>query len=792
MTWAPVARYRQEQIIVATRATGKQGYSLGSEAMSVSKNQSGWMGKVNLLLIATSGSAILAFSQAEGASGDNAPEGASVTGPEVGSKQQDLAEIIVTAEKRSERLLDVPIPVTVVNTESLTDTNQLRLQDYFSQVPGLVVAPGLQSSQLVSIRGITTGINSNPTVGITIDDVPYGAATQVGGGGALPVPDLDPSDLARVEVLRGPQGTLYGASSMGGLIKFVTADPTMDRFKGRVEGSVGGVQNRAELEYNARASLNAPVTDNFAVRASGFARQDAGYIDNPVLHINGINEAHVYGGRLGGLWQATDTFALRFSALYQEYKGDGTNDVDQLPGLTGLQQNNLLGTGSYERTNQAYSVTATAKLGSSDLTITSGYNINKYTDSYDLTYGIGPITQLLFGVPGSPDFERNETDKFSQEIRLSVPLGKNFEWLIGGFYTHETSHYSADFLAEDPSNGAIVGQTLNIVYHPTLEEYSAFTDLTVHFTDRFDVQLGGRQSHFRQTYSEVDTGPFVPILEGQPSPAIIPEHDTSSSAFTYLVTPRLKISPDLMVYARVASGYRPGGVNTFPGVPQQYSPDETKNYELGIKTELADHSLIIDGSIYYIDWKNIQVSLVSAQGFGYTGNAGGAKSQGVEVSAELRPAAGLTISGWISLGDAELTEAFSGASSAIGAAGERLPYSSHFSGLISLEQVVPLTGSLEGFAAGDVSYVGDRLGEFSGTPVGPPGTPPSPRTELPSYTKLDLRFGVRRTGLWAANLYINNATDARGLLAGGQGNIPPYGYYYLKPRTIGVTAWRMF
>jgi iron complex outermembrane receptor protein len=255
-----------------------------------------------------------------------------------------IEEIIVTAQKRSERLQDVPVPVTAINADSLVNNSQLRLQDYYTSIPGLTVTPSVPAAQVLSIRGITTG-PGNPTVGITVDDVPYGASTELGGG--IIVPDIDPGDLDRVEVLRGPQGTLYGASSMGGLVKLVTVDPSTDGVSGRVQAGTSSVYNGAQLGYNMRGSVNVPLSDSLAVRASAFTRLDPGYIDNPVRGIDGVNEARASGGRLAALWRPSEVFSLKLSALYQQIKGDGSSDVDLQPGLGDLQQNYLRGIGEY-------------------------------------------------------------------------------------------------------------------------------------------------------------------------------------------------------------------------------------------------------------------------------------------------------------------------------------------------------------------------------------------------------------------------------------------------------------
>src|SRR5580704_13705937 len=191
-----------------------------------------------------------------------------------------LEEIVVTAQKREERQQDAPVPTTALGGQTLIDSNQLRLQDYYTSVPGLNLTNNGGGQSVVAIRGLTTGAGANPTVGIVVDDAPFGSTRSLAGSFA---PDIDPGDLARVEVLRGPQGTLYGASSLGGLIKFVTADPSTDHLSGRVQTGISDVYNGNQLGYNVRGSINVPLSDAVAVRASGFTREDPGYIDNPSL-----------------------------------------------------------------------------------------------------------------------------------------------------------------------------------------------------------------------------------------------------------------------------------------------------------------------------------------------------------------------------------------------------------------------------------------------------------------------------------------------------------------------------
>ena len=684
-----------------------------------------------------------------------------------------LGEIIVTAQKREQRLQDVPVPVAAISAAALVDSGQLRLQDFSSSVPGLVVQPGAQSTQQLSIRGIAPG-SGNPTVGLTVDDVPFGSSISEEG-----VPDIDPSDLDHIEVLRGPQGTLYGANSLGGLIKFVTVDPSTDRLSGDVQAGIVGVQHGSDPGYSVRGSINVPVSDTFAFRASGFARQDPGYIDNPVLHIDGINKTDPYGGRLSALWKPAENLSLKLSALFQDYRGDGVNDVlvdpPYPPPLGDLQQNYAQRVGPFSRKVQAYSAILHWNFGGIDLTSITGYNVNGFHDSFDLTAYFGPITQSMFGVAGTPLFESTGIKKVSQEIRLAS-TGRHVDWMLGGFFTHERTHFDQDIDAEDPVSGPLVGSLGTSRIQEAFSEYAGFGNLTFHITDRFDLQTGGRLSHNTQRQDSLGTGILPPETHAA----------SSDSSFTYLLVPQLRLSPNLMVYARIASGYRPGGPNNpAPGVPSTFEPDRTRNYEIGAKGDLFDRAVSFDTSVYYIDWRNIQLS-ESENVFSYVGNGGRAKSQGVELSMDSHPWTGLTLSGWVALSDAVLTQGVPPAAVAAGtygASGDRLPLSSRFSGSASVRQAFPLGEAVEGFVGATVTYVGQREGGFLAQ-----GTP---RFSVPGYEKIDFHAGVHRDP-WSVDVFANNIANKRGLLNGGDGNFPNFAYIYIQPRTLGLSVKRSF
>jgi iron complex outermembrane recepter protein len=693
-----------------------------------------------------------------------------------------LEEVVVTAQKRIERMLDVPVPVAALNAEDLAQNNLLRLQDYATKIPGLTIVPGSSSSTLgvVSIRGITTGGSTNPTVGITVDDVPFGSSTALGGGTAIP--DVDPSDLARVEVLRGPQGTLYGASSLGGLIKYVTVDPSSAGVSGRIEAGLAAIRNASDPSYNVRGAVNIPITEALALRASGFTRTDAGYIDNPVDNENGLNTQRVRGGRVSALWAPSDSVSVKVAALYQDFEADGVNSVT--PGLGDLQQNFTRGTGQNDGTIQAYNATVIAKLGIAELTSLTGYNVREFHTVDDFSSGYGQFMVPLFHVNGASIVSDQKNYKFTQELRLALPLADRVQLLVGGFYTHEASPAFQNLDAVDPATGADLGTGYHSTFPTRYKEYAAFGNLTFDITDRFDVQVGGRASWIRQA---AEPSVSVAPIFGSTTPSITAETRSSASPVTYLMTPRFKLTPELMAYARIASGYRAGGSNvqaciTYGTFPCEFAPDKTQNYELGLKGDFLDHRLTLDGSVYYIDWKDIQLqSSDPVSRLFYNTNASRAKSQGIELSLDARPFESLAVGAWVTWNDAKLTESFPASSPVVGNPDDRLPYSSRFSASVSLEQSIPI-GAVTGFVGGSWSYVGARHGLFKAQGIA--------RQSLPSYARTDLRAGFRFDA-WSANLFANNVFDKRGLVQGPVDTFPPTSLY-IQPRTIGLNVARSF
>jgi iron complex outermembrane recepter protein len=703
-----------------------------------------------------------------------------------------LEEIVVTAQKRVERLQDVPVPMTALSAETLTRTNQLRLEDYYSKVPGLSLGlSGDSGAPTISIRGISTGARTNPTVGVVVDEVSYGASALMGSGVIVNPTDIDPGDLARIEVLRGPQGTLYGASSIGGLLKFVTADPSTEQLAGRVQVGTSSIRH-GDTGYSVRGHVNVPLGDTFAMRASAFTARDPGFIDNATTGQRDVNNYDSEGGRLSALWRPSDALSLKLSALIQDSERLGTDNVDTALGRENFRQAFLPGTGKYTRKTEAYSATLVAQLASVELTSATGYSTDQKVHNLDFSDILGGVFAQQafdwFGMNHMSSFQDTRIEKFTQEVRASIPLGERVNWLVGGFYTDEDYNFFARNDAMDPT-GAFVGTVIDFGYDPAAyEEYAAFSTVMVQLTDRWDMQIGGRYSDHNQNSRLVIGGISVgggPINQ----PAI----DSSTEAFTYLITPRFKVAPDLMVYARLASGFRPGGPNSLCGqsleIPCEFDPDETRNYDIGMKGQLLGGALSFDAAVYYIDWKDIQLQGIQTSdgALSYTGNVSRARSQGVEIALESKLSAGWPLSGWVSYNDATMRAAFPpGPFVPFGEKGTRLPYSARLTGNISLDREFPLWGTATGSLGGSWTYVGDRKGGF-GLQIDN-----GSRETFPSYTRLDLNGRIEYE-TWTLNLFINNVTDERGVLRGGlDAEFTPRFFTYIEPRTVGLSLAKDF
>lgn len=710
------------------------------------------------------------------------PATAASTAPEV-----QLEAIVVTANKRSQNLQDVPMAVTAMPGYQLRREHAKGFADYVANVPGFnIISSGPGQNQLV-LRGITSGSSqSNATVGTYIDGIPYGSST-VYALGSLLTPNIDPADLVRIEVLRGPQGTLYGSNTLGGLIKFVTVPPNSRRTAGRVRMGYTQVSGGGH-GYSVHAMGNLPlITDELALRVNAYHNQKPGYIDNVATGKSDVNEATVDGARLQLLWTPSEDLSVRLSALAQDMSGDGLANVgvdvyaDTLEPIHGdLTRESIINTGLFDLKQRLYSVMVKADLGWADLVSASSYSRARLDMVGDLTAAYGPVLGPVLGVPdaGFVIHQPVNLDKYTQEFRLESPGHQSLEWRLGLYYTHERSTNHQVVTAIDKDTGATLD--LPLLADATLgparfTEWAGYGDVTWHAGQRFSVTLGARYSHDETTYEQSGAG----LLVGNNDFTI----EGSAHATTYLINPSFQFSDDVMGYVRIASGFRPGGPNVGlpPGLeaPDTFGPDKLVSYEAGLKSSLLDHRMRLDVAAFYIDWTEIQIAVVKG-GFNYLGNGGQARSRGVELSWQYTPVTGLFLSGNAAWTDATLTE--DTPPGLFGSEGDRLPYVPEWKASLGFDYDFPMSHGWSGFVGGRYSYVGERVSDFLAVPA--------PRTRLDSYHQVDVRAGVNR-GPWTLSLYVKNLTDERGISSitpqTTVATASPFAATYIRPRTMGIS-----
>jgi len=704
-----------------------------------------------------------------------------------------LQEVIVTAQKRAERLVDTPQSVAVLSPDDLQSKGVTQLRDWAGSVPGLsFITQGAGRSQL-ALRGVTTGRDVGPTVGIYVDEVPYGSSSLFGNGNLFTV-DVGLFDLDRIEVLRGPQGTLYGASTMGGLVKYVTKAPNTTEFGTDMRTGLSSTEDGG-VNYDVSAAVNMPlVAGKVALRLSGFDAHDGGYIDNITLGQDNVNRSDTRGGRIDLLVTPTDALSIRINGFLQniDRDGEGTSEYAyackvaascnyaSTPIGAGLNQQRLIGE-PFDQRFRLVSGTVNYDFGWANLVSVSSYQTAKSDVLWDLSKIYGALLQKSYGLTFYAVGDQNipSTRKFTQELRLSSKGPQLLEWVAGMFYTHERS----DIYAHLPAYESAYQLAPNDIYTTTApsryEEYAPFGDLTWHIIEKLDVTGGIRYSHIDQTRI---SGFASGLIGGKPNPTV----GTSDHVFTYSADVRYHIDDHDMAYLRYATGYRPGGPNyviknpltgQLIGAPFS-TADRLRSYEAGFKAESADRRFGLDLSIYHIDWMNMQVQ-VSQSGFSGIENIPGkaATSDGAEFNVSAHLISGLNLSAALSYMDAKMLQTVRpplGASD-----GETLPNTPRFSGTANAEYLLPVGASWQPTVGATVHYVGNRMASFDHNTG-------YLQEQLPHYTTFDLRAGVKFDRV-DAQIYVRNIGNEQGLLSAynWRGDLQPA---LIQPRTIGISA----
>jgi len=713
-----------------------------------------------------------------------------------------LQEIVVTAQKRSSTVQDTPISITAVSGEDLADRGITDFSVLAAATPGISMKANGPGQTEFEMRGMTSSGGNSPTVGFYLDDVPLTSPAAAQNGKVV----IDPSlyDLNRVEVLRGPQGTLYGSGSMGGTIKLVSNQPNLTQYQASGEltgsGTDGGGFNHAE---NVMANIPL-IQDKLALRVVGSESYASGWIDRIVesnfpLPTNGgtvrgnvltgtvtddakdVNDTMMSGFRAALTWKPTDQLTITPSVLYQKLSQGGPSSFDSPPGGasgTLAHYEPYLIAEPYSDLVTIYNVSADYTFNGFDITsVTSKWRRNS-TQVQDATedlqnpvYGFNVAS--FYGANGEGPVAATESDpswQISEEVRIASNGDGPLKWVGGFFYSGFYSNWNLYTAVPNPAAfGVTIPNLWNLSQPTKIQQDAVFGEATYAITDELKLTGGLRWFYYRSVLDMNFSGFGSPT--GTDSPILIADYERH-----YGINPKIDLSyepdKDLMLYATAAKGFRPGGGNQqipttnaspigptcaaslqqlgLTQAPPTYGSDSLWSYETGEKAKLFDNRLSINGSVYYENWYHVQLtSLPCSYPIFVNGNNARIYGSELEVRAVVTEGLELTASGGYT--NAELTQNSQVVQSL---KGDPLPDVPPWTGNIGLSYTRPLTQTYTLTARAENTYTGTRIDI----------TTANPKAHLPAYDLANLRFGLLSEDGWGASLFANNIFNKRALL----------------------------
>lgn len=703
--------------------------------------------------------------------------------PDAGSR---LQTIVVTATKRRESLQNVAGAVTAITGATLSATHATGFESFAAFVPGLSFQSAGPTGDLIAIRGITTGgAQLSGAIGMYLDQVPVGASSSFGL--AFQTFNVNTFDLERIEVLNGPQGTVYGSNALGGTIKYITRPPDPRRFgaSGELEGS--GTAHGSGSD-GARAMLNIPLLgDRAALRIDGLQQFDSGYARDPFNHRNDQGKARTLAGRISFLARLAPRVDLRLGAFSQDISAMGypvafRDPATGRPTYGTYDQNYALAQPSVASL-RLYSAVVNWRADGATLTSVSGYQLDSGKYLNDVSDVYNPLLAGIFGTQPYGLFVHTVTTRITQELRLASTGTAPLQWLVGAFYDHEDTRELVDLGDYASPAGTLAGFAPFYGVLPSIyTELAGFGDLTYHFNPALDLTLGVRYSNNRQRYQQLAYGLFV-----VPTDPVLTTHEDSRSTqhvVTYLINPRWHVTGHWMVYAKAASGYRPGGPNFVLALGQgspAFAADTLWNYELGSKSSLFHGRLDVDVDVYDIEWSKIQLT-VNNGGINQLENGGDARVKGAELALAARVTPRLTLRGSAAYTDAKLTTTAPGIG--IAYVGARLPISPKYNLSLAADYGFDMPGGRAGSLLLSDSYVGEHTAGYAGSLI-------TPLYRMPGFNTMNVDVNLGLLPHLELDFFVKNLFDTAGqvsasTLANEYDPAAPVPVTLSRPRTIGV------
>lgn len=701
----------------------------------------------------------------------------SASGSGAPAETESLYEVIVTATKRPERARDIAGSVSAMSGAQLEAIGAQSFQDYLTRTPGVVFNAGPLGDSTAIIRGVGTSVGKDQGQGPTgyyINEIPLTEP-----GYAIAIPDVDAFDVERVEVLRGPQGTLFGSSALGGAINYVAREASTDGFDAAFQTSAGSTHHSdGDPNYSVKGMVNAPLSDSFAIRGVAYYRTEAGYLDNIGTGRKASNEETKKGGRLSAVWTPAEGTKISLLSLYDKNR---TPDFGYRYPEQGEFIRNTLINEPVEYELKLHNLRLDQDLGFATLTALAGYSEKKRDLTNDFTVFYGD------GLPNpTPYQDTGKSENRSFEIRLASPKGEAFDYLVGVmgtstdkvFKDYITSEGSYAILApvSDPAdlNGDMfywgVGKTKG-------EEKAVFGEANYRFADQWTLTFGGR---YFDTEVESDATYYGIIYPGSLS---LPHGRQTESGFAPKISLAWRRDDDLMLYGLASKGYRFGNPNTiFPlagfDTPSGWETDSLWNYEIGVRASAFDRRLQTDFTVFLIDWSDLQVRLYRPDNVTYGTNAGKAQNIGQEFSGLWRVTDNFDLSLNVTHLDAQLTETVVSNGNTVLRDGQQLPGASEWQ--ISAMAVARFPASWDPSITLAHRYLTDA-----------PQSLQTPDLRINGYGQTDLRFSGQFANV-GVTAFVNNVTDKRGVTFGYGDFGLGVQDFIIRPRTIGVMLdWKM-